>query len=187
MAKILRFRRASKGEPSQRGLFEPAAPVPSPDLTRRADGRASDARPFGPEASDAFAAGADDRGGEPTPEGAKRRRRRRNAYLAGLAVVFTTGVLTAIFGERGFLDVRAKRAELARLEAEHGAQQQRVANLRAEVERLRNDPRAIERIAREKLGYAKPGEIVVVTRGSAGPGLDANGRSAIVPRASNEP
>jgi cell division protein FtsB len=187
VAKILRFRREGKGGASQRGLFEPDAPVPSPDLTLRPDGRASDARPLGPGASDAVAADEFERAGDPSPEATRRRRRRRNAFVAGLVAVFVAGVFTAIFAERGWLDVRAERAELARVEGEFVAQQQRVANLRAEVERLKRDPRAIERIAREKLGYARPGEIVVVTRGAAGGGLDASGRSAIVPRASSEP
>jgi cell division protein FtsB len=33
--------------------------------------------------------------------------------------------------------------------------------LRASVDSLRHDPRAIERLARERLGYAKPGETVI--------------------------
>jgi cell division protein FtsB len=33
--------------------------------------------------------------------------------------------------------------------------------LSAAVEALSNDPKAIERLAREKLGYAKPGETVI--------------------------
>jgi cell division protein FtsB len=183
VAKILRFRRRGKAGPSQRGLFDPGRPGPSPDLTLRA----SDARPLGPGPSDAVAADEFERPGDPSPEVARRRRRRRNAYVAALAVVFVTGVLTAIFGERGWIDVRAQRADLAALERDFDAQQRRVASLRAEVDRLKRDPRAIERIAREKLGYAKPGEIVVVTRGGTGAGLDGAGRSAIVPRASNEP
>jgi cell division protein FtsB len=33
--------------------------------------------------------------------------------------------------------------------------------LKAEIEALRNDPKTIERLTREKLGYAKPDETVV--------------------------
>jgi cell division protein FtsB len=32
---------------------------------------------------------------------------------------------------------------------------------RTAIEALRNDPRTVERLAREKLGYAKPGETVL--------------------------
>ncbi len=33
--------------------------------------------------------------------------------------------------------------------------------LKASLDALRSDPRAVERLAREKLGYAKPGEVVI--------------------------
>ena len=33
--------------------------------------------------------------------------------------------------------------------------------LTAAIEALNNDPKAVERLAREKLGYAKPGETVI--------------------------
>ncbi len=33
--------------------------------------------------------------------------------------------------------------------------------LRGSIDALRYDPKAVERLARERLGYAKPGEIVV--------------------------
>jgi cell division protein FtsB len=33
--------------------------------------------------------------------------------------------------------------------------------LNASIEALNNDPKAVERLAREKLGYAKPGETVI--------------------------
>jgi cell division protein FtsB len=33
--------------------------------------------------------------------------------------------------------------------------------LRAQIETLRRDPKAVERLARESLGYAKPGETVI--------------------------
>ncbi len=33
--------------------------------------------------------------------------------------------------------------------------------LRTAIEALRRDPKAVERLARERLGYAKPGEIVI--------------------------
>ena len=34
-------------------------------------------------------------------------------------------------------------------------------HLSAAIEAMNNDPRAVERLAREKLGYAKPGETVI--------------------------
>ena len=47
------------------------------------------------------------------------------------------------------------------LDAELEKQQQASKQLQAELEALRNDPKTVERLAREKLGYAKADETVV--------------------------
>jgi len=53
------------------------------------------------------------------------------------------------------------RKEVLRLEAQ--VQQDEATNklLKASIDSLRNDPKAVERLARERLGYAKPGETVI--------------------------
>lgn len=53
------------------------------------------------------------------------------------------------------------RKEILRLEAEVKKQEELARELHATLEVLRNDPRTVERLAREKLGYAKPGETVI--------------------------
>jgi len=40
-------------------------------------------------------------------------------------------------------------------------QAQTAKNLQAEIDALRNDPKTVERLAREKLGYARADETVV--------------------------
>jgi cell division protein FtsB len=55
---------------------------------------------------------------------------------------------------------RRNQAEVKRLERENAALGQRVARLRREVKALEGDPAALERAAREELGYVKPGEII---------------------------
>jgi cell division protein FtsB len=54
-------------------------------------------------------------------------------------------------------ELRAREAEL-RLEIQQEAEALRM--LRLKQERLQEDPRFVEKIAREKLGYAKPGETI---------------------------
>jgi len=68
--------------------------------------------------------------------------------------------VAAISGERGYLDVRRQKAQLSRLRAEVAALRDENASFLAEVRGLRSDPFLLEVIAREKLGYARPGEIV---------------------------
>jgi cell division protein FtsB len=77
------------------------------------------------------------------------------------APVITVLVLALLtFGERGFLDVyrlhRLEKSRAAEIEAAHA----KIDSLKAEVERLRNDTAYIERVAREKLGMARPNEKV---------------------------
>jgi cell division protein FtsB len=53
------------------------------------------------------------------------------------------------------------RKEILRLEMQVQKEEETGKQLKASVDALKDDPRAFERLAREKLGYAKPGEIVI--------------------------
>ena len=53
------------------------------------------------------------------------------------------------------------RKEILRLDAQVQRQEELSKHLRASIDTLRRDPKAVERLAREKLGYAKPGESVI--------------------------
>jgi cell division protein FtsB len=54
-----------------------------------------------------------------------------------------------------------KRAEDHALQQEIKDLQQENAQMRQRIDHLNSDPDAIEREAREKLHYAKPGEVIV--------------------------
>jgi len=53
------------------------------------------------------------------------------------------------------------RKELLRLEAKQEKEKEVNRQYKASIEALQNNPKAVERLSRERLGYAKPGEIVV--------------------------
>ena len=53
------------------------------------------------------------------------------------------------------------RKELLRLEEELRKEQDTSKQLRASIEALRRDPKAVERLVRERLGYGRPDEIIV--------------------------
>ena len=76
-----------------------------------------------------------------------------------LVVVFVGGSASALFGERGYFDLRRTRIEQQDLQRQVKEQLDRVRGLRDEIGRLNDDPAAIERIAREDLGYIRKGEI----------------------------
>jgi cell division protein FtsB len=96
----------------------------------------------------------------PDPRAQKRRTLRRRVLVASLYVVFAGGVIAALFGNGGLLDLVRLHGEMRDLQVELVEQQAIVYNLRLEVEKLESDPMAKERIAREELGMVKPGEKV---------------------------
>lgn len=53
------------------------------------------------------------------------------------------------------------RADILRLRTEVQKEQARADKLQAQISALQNDPNTVARLAREKLGYAKPGETVI--------------------------
>lgn len=65
-------------------------------------------------------------------------------------------------GDRGFLQVRKQKAQVAALQSEVSAIAERNDALGREIERLTKDPAAVERIAREDLQLVAPGDVVLV-------------------------
>jgi cell division protein FtsB len=53
------------------------------------------------------------------------------------------------------------RRRIDRLDADLEKQRQQAKQLQAEFDALRNDPKTVERLAREKLGYARADETVI--------------------------
>jgi cell division protein FtsB len=82
---------------------------------------------------------------------------------AGTAIAVLLAMLVTwhvIHGQHGLSVWEQKRAEDRALQQEIQQLQQENAQMRQQVERLKSDPEAIEREAREKLHYAKPGEVI---------------------------
>jgi cell division protein FtsB len=53
------------------------------------------------------------------------------------------------------------QADILSLDAQLKAEQEKSDQLQAQIDALLNDPKTVERLAREKLGYAKPDETVI--------------------------
>ena len=75
----------------------------------------------------------------------------------GLALLLTWHVIN---GKHGLSVWQQKRIEDRQLQKEIEDLREENARLRDRVEHLKSDPHAIEREAREKLHYAKPGEVI---------------------------
>lgn len=53
------------------------------------------------------------------------------------------------------------RGQIMKLEDQLRAEEQKSKELQSEIDALRDDPKAVERLTREKLGYARPDETVI--------------------------
>ncbi|MEK6397869.1 MAG: septum formation initiator family protein [Terriglobus sp.] len=85
------------------------------------------------------------------------RRRLATGAAALLAVMVGYHV---VFGKNGLTAYQNKRHDLRDLQTQSQQLEQDNARLRSHVERLTNDPDAIEHEAREALHYARPGEVI---------------------------
>ena len=65
-----------------------------------------------------------------------------------------------VFGANGFMMFRQKRAESQKLEQEIQTLQRDNARSQQQIKALKSDPQAIEKEARERLHYARSGEMV---------------------------
>jgi cell division protein FtsB len=86
----------------------------------------------------------------------------RNLVKVLVGTIALAGTAALVFGERGLMDLHRARRELKEIRAQVKEKQARVSALRSEVERLETDPEALERVAREELNLAKPGEIIIL-------------------------
>ena len=84
--------------------------------------------------------------------------------IATVAVVVVTALLFVhvMFGANGMVVYKKKRAELQNLRQQIVQVQQDNDRYSQQVQGLKTDQTAIEKEAREQMGYARPGEVVYV-------------------------
>lgn len=87
------------------------------------------------------------------------RMRRRIATGAVIAAALFFGY-HAVFGDNGLNMYQQKRAEDRAIEKRIGVLRQDNGRLQQQVQALKSDPDAIEHEARERLHYARPGEVI---------------------------
>jgi cell division protein FtsL len=85
--------------------------------------------------------------------------RQYGAALLGL-LLFAL-VIHDIFGTHGYLAMRRTRQEIRKVNSDIEQLNKENVRLEEEVKELKSDPRKIEKIARDELGLAKPGEVII--------------------------
>jgi cell division protein FtsB len=87
------------------------------------------------------------------------------AYLRGhvrhiLAVALFALLVHDIFGTHGFIAMRHTQKEIEQIREQIGKMNEQNKLLSEQVNSLKSDPKSIERIAREEMGLARPGEMI---------------------------
>ncbi|HEV2328715.1 MAG TPA: septum formation initiator family protein [Verrucomicrobiae bacterium] len=89
--------------------------------------------------------------------------------LTNVVVALVVVAILLLIGEC-YLPVIQENARMQRqiwkLESELKTEQQKSEALQSEIEALQNDPKTVERLTREKLGYARPNETVIYFEGT---------------------
>jgi cell division protein FtsB len=79
-----------------------------------------------------------------------------------LSGLFLIGMMAlAIWGKHGLLEVWSRQRDLMALAQEIGTIERENAKLSQEIQRLRDDMGYLEKMAREELGWVRPGELVI--------------------------
>ncbi len=89
------------------------------------------------------------------------RKARREIFWILLLAAYFSLTYMLIFAEGGYLEFRKTRDELQQLLMENQDLRQQQQIYREKIRKLRVDPSEVERIARDRHGYAKPGDIIV--------------------------
>jgi cell division protein FtsB len=85
---------------------------------------------------------------------------RRKIATGAAGVLAITMGYHVIFGQNGLTAYRAKRNNERELRMQMQELKRENSELRGHVDRLSNDPNAIEHEAREELHYTRPGEVI---------------------------
>ena len=99
--------------------------------------------------------------------------RRRIATIA-VALLAVSLFVHVMFGANGMVVYKQKRAEYQTLRMQIDQMQRENERYTQQIQGLKSDQTAIEKEAREQLGYAKPGEYVYVPPAAPKPLLPAN-------------
>jgi cell division protein FtsB len=90
--------------------------------------------------------------------------RHRMVMRTGLVLVLVFAVVDGVFGERGWLANMDVRRRIAVQQSAIDEMTKRNDTVTEDIRRLREDPSAVEELAREELGLMKDGELLIIIR-----------------------
>jgi cell division protein FtsB len=93
-----------------------------------------------------------------TPAEAASYLRKHARQILGLALFAL--LVHDVFGPHGFIAMRRTQKEIEQIRTQIGKMNDENKTLAEQVNSLKSDPKSIERIAREEMGLARPGEMI---------------------------
>ncbi len=92
----------------------------------------------------------------------ERRKNHARHYVPHLLAIFVAVLFVHdVFGTHGFLAMHRKQREIQKVKTEYERLNKENSSLEQDVKNLKTDPHTIEKIAREELGQARPGEVII--------------------------
>ncbi len=85
--------------------------------------------------------------------------KRLRKVLGTMGFLFLAWILFA--PNMGYLALKEKSGQIARLEAQKSEMQTKNASLQSQIDRWKNDPGYVEKMARDKYGLVKKEEVLV--------------------------
>lgn len=99
---------------------------------------------------------------------------RHGRAILGLFVVAL--VVHDIFGTHGFIAMRRTQYEIAKVNQDINRLSTENVRLEEEVNALKSDTRYIEKLAREEMGFSRPGDTIIRVPQWREPGQDADAK-----------
>jgi cell division protein FtsL len=96
----------------------------------------------------------------------------RRLVISVLGLGLLALVVHTVFSDKGYLELRKQQQEVEQLQAEIQRLEQENQRLLSEIQQLKTDPQAVERVAREQLKMARPGEKVIILPDKESPKSD---------------
>ena len=93
-----------------------------------------------------------------------------------LALFVLALVVHDVFGAHGFIAMRRKQSEIEQVQKDISRLNAENSELGQQVKALKSDPHLIEKIAREELQHARPGEVIIRIPQSQQPSPEAAAR-----------
>ncbi|HKF53088.1 MAG TPA: septum formation initiator family protein [Candidatus Acidoferrales bacterium] len=76
------------------------------------------------------------------------------------ALVFCLLLLQDVFGPHGLMAMHRSKAQIEAIQAKIDTLDQENRDLQQRIQNLKTDPSAVEKIARDRMGLARPGELI---------------------------